>query len=477
MEYALHNVGQSSTTSLPTQVHRREKCENEHRLGLPENGSTSATDIPGSNKSVDFHGPLPSIDEGKHAWLFCLSACVFEIFIWGWNNTYGIFQEHYSTHPPFDTSSAASISTIGTASLGIQHIGMLVFVLFLQRYPEYIKASVWFSLVLCVGSLLLSSFATKLWQMIVLQGVTFGIGSGLLYSPILIWLPEWFLAKRGLAGGLIFAGGGAGGFIFPLALGALLDKVGFRWTLRIWAIMFGLCCGVGLFGIKARIPVRKPTPERPRQPLFPKDLSFMKTPVFFCLTAITIVQSSGLFPVSIFISTYTSSLSSAALPPKLVLALFNAATGIFFIIFGRLCDSFPYPYVIMGSGLGCAVAVFVLWGFATSLPWIFAFTIVFGGLGGAFPAVWPTAATEVGGTRDDITTIAFGWFTVVQGVMSIVGPIIAATLHDTKNEEKTRYGAFGYRNVEIFIGCTSVATFIGGLVLSYYSTSKKKVKE
>jgi len=56
------------------------------------------------------------------------------------------------------------------------------------------------------------------------------------------------------------------------------------------------------------------------------------------------------------------------------------------------------------------------------------------------------------GTRDNITSIVFGSFTVVQGVMSIIGPLIVANLHDTSNEEKTSYGAFGYRNVEIFIG-------------------------
>lgn len=64
----------------------------------------------------------------------------------------------------------------------------------------------------------------------------------------------------------------------------------------------------------------------------------------------------------------------------MVLALFNAASAIFFIIFGRLCDSYPYPYIIMASGLGCAIAVFVFWGFASSLPWIFVFVTVFGGL-------------------------------------------------------------------------------------------------
>lgn len=91
------------------------------------------------------------------------------------------------------------------------------------------------------------------------------------------------------------------------------------------------------------------------------------------------MQALGFFPVSLFISTYTSSLSSATLPSRLVLALFNAASVLFLILFGRFSDSYPYPYVIMASGIGCALASFVFWGFASSLAWIFAFATVFGG--------------------------------------------------------------------------------------------------
>lgn len=77
--------------------------------------------------------------------------------------------------------------------------------------------------------------------MIALQGVVFGISASILYSPVMIWLPEWFVEKRGLAAGLIFCGSGAGGFIFPLIMGSLLDKVGFRWTLRQVKIFFLTC--------------------------------------------------------------------------------------------------------------------------------------------------------------------------------------------------------------------------------------------
>lgn len=109
------------------------------------------------------------------------------------------------------------------------------------------------------------------------------------------------------------------------------------------------------------------------------------------------MQALGFFPVSLFIPTYTSSLSSATLPSTITLALFNAASVIFYIMFGRICDSYPYPYVILASGVGSALAAFFLWGFASSLSLVFVFAAVFGGLSGGFPGVWPAAASEIGG--------------------------------------------------------------------------------
>lgn len=51
----------------------------------------------------------------------------------------------------------------------------------------------------------------QVWQLLLLQGVLFGIGGGLLYMPVILYLPEWFSQRRGLATGIIFAGAGIGG--------------------------------------------------------------------------------------------------------------------------------------------------------------------------------------------------------------------------------------------------------------------------
>jgi hypothetical protein len=100
------------------------------------------------------------------------------------------------------------------------------------------------------------------------------------------------------------------------------------------------------------------------------------------------------------------------------------------------------------------------------------------------------------GTRNHITSLAMGCFAVVKGIAAVVGPLIAAALHDTSNRAKSLYGGFGFRNVEIFVGPSSfpdffqalsaqkkkttgsmaVATSIGGVCLLFYSTSKRKLQ-
>ncbi|KIM40029.1 hypothetical protein M413DRAFT_190559 [Hebeloma cylindrosporum] len=332
----------------------------------------SVEDEGGRVSSQDLDNPhLPPVDQGRRAWVFCICACIFEAFIWGWNGTYGVFQDFYTSHPPFNTSSTAAVSVIGTASLGIQYIEVLLVMMVFQRYPEYAKRAMWISLVVATLSLFLSSFATELWHMLLLQGVIFGISAGILCAPVLIWLSEWFVVRRGLAGGVILGGAGIGGFVLPPVMGFLLDSLGFRWTLRIWAAILAVCCGIALIGVNPRIPGNRPTMDIPRQDWFPKDMHYLKTPPTFLFIGITVVQALGFFPVSLFIPAYTSSLSSATLPSTIVLALFNVTSVIFYIVFGHYCDKYPYPYVILGSGVGSALAAFILWGFASSLGWVF----------------------------------------------------------------------------------------------------------
>ncbi len=155
--------------------------------------------------------------------------------------------DYYTTHAPFSKSSGVSIAAVGTVSIALQYcevisppthaqmratkctMQVLSFCLIFDRYPEYLKIGMWSGLALSSISIFCCSFATEVrpaiwlhicppnlhctqvWQLILLQGVGFGVGGGLLYVPVIKLLSEWFSERRGLAGGIIFAGGGVGG--------------------------------------------------------------------------------------------------------------------------------------------------------------------------------------------------------------------------------------------------------------------------
>ncbi|KAJ4478343.1 MFS general substrate transporter [Lentinula aciculospora] len=419
----------------------------------------------------------PPADEGWRAWTFCACALTYETMIWGWNSTSGLFQQYYQTHTPFNKSSAATLSIIGQSSLALQYIELVFLVLVFQRYPEYAKLSMWISLGICVASLIAASFVSQVWALILLQGVAFGTSAGVLYGPVIVWLSEWFITKRGLAGGIIFAGSGIGGFVFPLVVGYLLDSVGFRWTLRAGALILVITCGVAIFGINPRIPPRMHSMPNhsDRAPWLPRDLSPLKSPLLYWTAGTTLVQALSYFPVSLFIPTYTASINSATLPTTIVLALFNVASVVCYALFGRLCDSYPYQYIILCSGVGSAFAAFFLWGFATSLALVFTFAIVFGGVSGGFSGVWLPAASAIGGTRNEITTLVFALLGAAKGIASIVGPVIAASLHNSHEQNsKTMYGGFGFRKVELFVGSMAVGTVMGALGLTF---SRRKLKK
>lgn len=86
-----------------------------------------------------------------------------------------------------------------------------------------------------LGSLL-SSFSVRVWHLIAAQGVVCAIGNGLLFSPSSLYLDQWFVRRKGLALGIMWAAKSISGVILPFVASACLDKFGSRITLRAWTV-------------------------------------------------------------------------------------------------------------------------------------------------------------------------------------------------------------------------------------------------
>ncbi|KAI0672646.1 MFS general substrate transporter [Trametes maxima] len=410
---------------------------------------------------------LAPVDRGIKAWTFCFAGFILDITVWGFSFSYGIFQDYYSSHPPFNKASGVAIAAVGTVALAIQY-GEIVFLSFIfGRYPELMRPGMWAGVVLYSASLFLSSFVSEIQYLILLQGVGVGVGGGLVYMPVVKFLPEWFSERRGLAGGITQAGNGVGGFVFPFMLNSLLGKVGLRWTLRIWAILIAVVAGTASLGMHSRFPVPKYTAVNRRPRFIPPRVGFLYSPLFWTFAATNLLQGLAHFPVSLYIATFTKNLSDQ-LTATVVLSLFNVSAVVGQIVIGHLTDRFPYPSIMAVSALGSALAAFFLWGFASTATFLYFFAVIFGGLSGSFSSTWPNAAIESVGNQPEYAGTAFAGTSFFKGISAVVGPIIAGSLLTAGKDQSLGggFGRFGYGAVEIFVGSCALATSVGSVAVA-----------
>ncbi|THH27418.1 hypothetical protein EUX98_g6779 [Antrodiella citrinella] len=370
---------------------------------------------------------LPPIDGGRGAWLFCFSSFIVETLVWGFGFSYGIFQGYYTSHPPFNTQSLLAISAIGPTTLAIEYGSGFILSFLYGRYPELLNPMMWAGLALAVSSLFLSSFVSSVELLILLQGVGLGIGSGMLYWPTIFLIPEWFVEKRGFACGVIFAGSGIGGFLFPFIVNGLLDSVDFRWTLRVWASIMAVLGGLAIFGIRRRIPAPKYHSSAMRPRLIPRNMQFLKVPIFWIFSLAYMFQAMSYFPVSLYIADFTTMISSP-LSATIVLSLFNSSSVVGQILIGWLTDRMPYPRVMFCTTLSSSIAAFLLWGFADTLGHVLAFAIVFGGFSRGFSTLALSASADSTGANPEQMSMALTAMTVVRGIAAVTGPVVAGIL-------------------------------------------------
>jgi nitrate/nitrite transporter NarK len=68
---------------------------------------------------------------------------------------------------------------------------------------------------------------------------------------------QYFSRKRGLANGIVFAGGGLGGAAISLSLESLIQHFGPAWTYRVLGITTLVTGLPAAWLIKERIPIRR----------------------------------------------------------------------------------------------------------------------------------------------------------------------------------------------------------------------------
>jgi len=74
----------------------------------------------------------------------------------------------------------------------------------------------------------------SLWQTYLAHLVFSGLGFAVLYAPLLSATGEWFDRRRGLAMGIVTAGGALGQGALPFLANIWIDALGWRLALSAW---------------------------------------------------------------------------------------------------------------------------------------------------------------------------------------------------------------------------------------------------
>lgn len=170
----------------------------------------------------------------------------------------------------------------------------------LSRYPHLRPYCGPTGLVISVASIVLSSYATAVWQLIATQGVLNALGSGMLFAPTSLYLDEWFIQRKGLAVGIMWAGKSATGVAMPFIMSSLLTSYGTRTTLQAWTIALAVLTTPLLFMLKPRLPLPPRTAMRGRS----INWMFLRNSTFWTLQIGNIIQSFGYFLPSTYLSSF-----------------------------------------------------------------------------------------------------------------------------------------------------------------------------
>ncbi|KAI5863277.1 MFS general substrate transporter [Durotheca rogersii] len=194
--------------------------------------------------------------DGGAGWVqvFVGHLALFNTF--GWFNSYGIFQDYYTSELNLPLSAVSWTGSVQVFLLAL--IGMFSGRLFDAGYYRSLIAV---GSALQLVAIFTASAATEYWQLFLAQGVCGGLGAGILYCPVIACVATYFARRRALAIALVTSGGATGGTVFPLLAQQLPARVGFPWTMRCMGFVVLFNAALMLLFARTRLP------PRPRGPL------------------------------------------------------------------------------------------------------------------------------------------------------------------------------------------------------------------
>ncbi|KZL87434.1 mfs monocarboxylate [Colletotrichum incanum] len=409
---------------------------------------------------------LPPQDRGKSAWVSLVAVSIIAMATWGFGATQGVFREYYFKTPPLQGNQLV-------ASTGLLVVGLLQtlppFLLkIVGTNPRYRFYMMWSGMVLVAASSLGAAFSTSAVQVIMTQGLMYGLSSGLLFAPCLTIVDEWFSKRRGLANGIFFGAPNIAAAGLSPIFSVLLKRFGSRTTLIGWAVFTSIIISFGILSIRSRHTDKEEMAVAANQK--PSSLRrVFKQPVFWLFVLSMTLQSLANNLPANYLPSYATDLGVSPEKGALLVTFLSLFGIIGQISIGALTDAIGPLIPMLLSTLVSSFAVFVVWGLGRYYWNMVIASILFGAFAFSFMVLRSHMAAVVvnDSSRTAEETLVSGILLFTRGVIGVASGYIAAAVLQKSDHIGVQpgYGAGKWRPFIVLIGTTMTAATLGAFGL------------
>ena len=231
---------------------------------------------------------------------------------------------------------------------------------------------------------MMTSLSREYYQFILGQGVLGGVACGMIFTPVVSCVGQYFTTRRAWAMGVVVSGAAIGGIVFPITLNRLLNYyLSFGWSVRVIGFIMLFLIGYASLVTKEFAPRRK------------KDiflLSAFKQWSYVLTNAGFFFALFGLYTPIFYISDYAADHGMSSQMALYQVAILNAPS-----FFGRTIPNFAGDKlgrfnITIFTYIGCVVLLFC-WTAAKTNAAIMVWIAFFGFFSGAaFSLYSPTVA-------------------------------------------------------------------------------------
>lgn len=414
---------------------------------------------------------LAPVDTGFAAWSFLISAAMVEAVVWSIPFSYGILLDAYLQDAKVTSQPRAStlLPLVGTLSSGTIYCTGVIVYPYIARYPAHRRPLMWVGTALCWISLLASSYTHKVSELVFLQGVLYGLGGAVIYPPCISYMSEWFVRRRGLANGVLFAGTAATGLVLPFVIPPLLESVGIAATLRILSGMVLSLLLPALYYIRPRLPEsRIHGPGRRTGAL----LGWAKDPSWWSLVVANTIQGFAFFVPILWIPTFSSALGLDSSMSSLALALLNGSSALGPVVVGLLSDRFtPWPIALLTATLSC-ISTFILWGVIGNVAGLMLFGATYGLFAGGWSTLWSDFVQRISKGEPSVAMSLYGFLMMTRGLGNVLCTPISTSLANISGRGNSTIGGKGgftvdqgrFEKLIIYVGACYAAVSLMALI-------------